>query len=262
MTIAPASFGQNNPDLPTAVANGLYTAILGRPPDPAGLAITVQQLKAGVPVKTLAAELFGSDESRKLQVARTYQNVLGREADPGGAVVNLQKMQSGQTAEQLAVFFFSTDEFLNRARATVTGGGGAVMTVVLSAALLLSAINQARAANSPALPPMTLNNNLEAMAQEHASFMAKVGILSHDDAGDGTFLERLYAAGYRTSLEAEEIIATGSSVADAMSEWMSETPPNDPHRQAILSACRDIGCASATAANGLTYYCCDMGIPG
>jgi uncharacterized protein YkwD len=197
-----SNFGPTpNPDIRTALVTGLYASILGRTPEPAGLAAGVAALQAGASVEQIAVGLFGSAEYRQL------------------------------------------------AQATVVGDSQA----------MLAAINQARAANTPPLPPMIANPLLQAMAQSHADAMAKSGIEDHDLAGDGTFVQRVKDSGYNGSLE-EEIIDTADNVPHAFAMWMSEGP-GGPHHDAILGPCTEAGCGKATAADGTGYYCVDTGRP-
>lgn len=58
-----------NPDIRTALITGLYAAILGRAPEPAGLAAGVAALQAGASVEQIAVGLFGSAEYRQLAQA-------------------------------------------------------------------------------------------------------------------------------------------------------------------------------------------------
>jgi uncharacterized protein YkwD len=111
-------------------------------------------------------------------------------------------------------------------------------------------INQIRAENG--LAPYTRNAALEQAALLHAQDSAQRGDLTHVGSDGSTVSTRVERAGY-DAVGASEITVTGNSPESALNWWMDETPPNDPHRSAILSTkYRDIGVAVVEA--GQTYY--------
>ncbi len=74
-------------------AAGLYRDLLGREPDPAGVAGWVARTRAGTSYAELARLMLATDEARRTRVARWYQSDLLRadaldrlKADPGVAV--------------------------------------------------------------------------------------------------------------------------------------------------------------------------------
>jgi hypothetical protein len=106
-----APFGTHNPDLATADVTGLYNTILGRAPDPAGLASAVAAMNTGVSATEIASALLHSVEYETGVVASYYQNDLGR----GGSQVEVagwvSLMQGGMTAERVSSHFLSSSEF-------------------------------------------------------------------------------------------------------------------------------------------------------
>jgi len=111
-------------------------------------------------------------------------------------------------------------------------------------------INQIRAENG--LAPYARNAALEQAALLHAQDSAQRGELTHIGSDGSDVSTRVERAGY-DAVGASEITVTGNSPEWALNWWMDETPPNDPHRSAILSTTyADIGVAVVEA--GQTYY--------
>ena len=71
-------------DVDTAIVNGVYRNILGRDPDPAGLAFFEQALAAGMNRDQLARDVWNSTEHRIEEVDFYYSTYLHRTADLGG----------------------------------------------------------------------------------------------------------------------------------------------------------------------------------
>jgi len=61
---------------PTSYVTGLYNAILGRAPDPTGLAYYAGLISTGDSRSDVIAQLQGTDEARRTEVARWYQTEL------------------------------------------------------------------------------------------------------------------------------------------------------------------------------------------
>jgi virginiamycin B lyase len=110
----PTPFGTDNPDLQTAEVTGLYNLILGRAPDPAGLATWVQALKNGSTVQAVATAFLTSPEYDTNLILSYYRSYLA-DSNPGSAAVNewVGFMQAGMTAKQAAYYFMSSDVFSN-----------------------------------------------------------------------------------------------------------------------------------------------------
>lgn len=229
-------------DIETAIVDNLYLSILGRPADSVGSAKYVTLLKRGVKVATIAAMLINSPESRSKQITVLVQHILNRDPAPSELAAYLDIVMNKQwNLDDIACLLYDSTDFQEM--------------VTLDSEILLAAINSVRATNNLLPYNKSLNLSID-VAQSHANTMAKNNIQSHDNAGDGKFVDRITASGYKWATGAE-IIATGSLVNDAMSAWMSEKPPNDGHKKAILGPYTDAGCASAVSpTTGLTYYSC------
>ena len=115
---------------------------------------------------------------------------------------------------------------------------------------VLQLINQMRTENG--LPPYTSNDALESAAQVHALDSAERENLTHTGSDGSSPSTRVQRAGYK-AVGVSEITVTGNSPQWAVNWWMDETPPDDPHRSAILSTdYTDIGLAVVRA--GDTHY--------
>ena len=111
-------------------------------------------------------------------------------------------------------------------------------------------INQIRAEHG--LTPYTRNEVLELAAQLHGQDSAQRGELSHIGSDGSNVTTRVQRAGYEVA-GVSEITVTGNSPQWAVDWWIDETPPNDPHRSAILSTWyTEIGVAAVPA--GHTHY--------
>lgn len=113
----------------SAVAD-VYADVLGRPPDPAGLATYVAQVHAGRSLADVARDLSGSREAvvRAAQrhgmavdersdddfVSDLYEVVLGRPADPSGRSWLQGMLDAGATRQDVTLVLASSEEALNR----------------------------------------------------------------------------------------------------------------------------------------------------
>ena len=70
---------------PSGFVAALYQSILGRAPDPAGLARWVAILQAGAGRQQVARQLAATPEAHRAEVARWYAQDLGRSPDAGAA---------------------------------------------------------------------------------------------------------------------------------------------------------------------------------
>ena len=108
-------------------------------------------------------------------------------------------------------------------------------------------INQIRAENG--LPPYTRNEVLELAARLHGEDSAQRKDLTNVGSDGSTPSIRVQRAGYE-AVGVSEITATGNSPQWAVDWWMGETPPDDPHRSAILSTkYTEIGVAAVPAGD-------------
>jgi uncharacterized protein YkwD len=120
---------------------------------------------------------------------------------------------------------------------------------------ILDAHNAERAIDS--LPPLRLEDKLQAMADSHAQTMARNGIMDHETAGDGSFQLRIDASGYAYSSAAENIAEGQTSIPQVMGDWMASAG----HRANVLGDFADVGLAVAHGVNGLPYWCSCFGRP-
>ena len=119
-------------------------------------------------------------------------------------------------------------------------GGGATDTVAMEvqiAQAVFRAINQSRAANG--LPLLTWSTALVNSARQHDLAMQTANTLSHQLPGEAALGDRESQQGVNWTWAAENIGETSDqSVNGALSlhqAMMSEQPPNDGHRQNILT---------------------------
>jgi len=80
----------------------LYTSILGRDPDPEGLAAWQKALDTGTSFADIKQMFKDSQEARTNTVKQIYNEQLGREAEAEGLANWLKVYNSGQTAEQIS----------------------------------------------------------------------------------------------------------------------------------------------------------------
>jgi streptogramin lyase len=112
LTLNGVPFGTHNPDISTAEVTGLYNMILGRAPDPAGLAGWVSALKSGtLKLPQVAADFLDSTEYLSHVVGSYYQNFLDRAASSAEIAAWVSAMQGGKSEEQVATAFFESAEF-------------------------------------------------------------------------------------------------------------------------------------------------------
>jgi hypothetical protein len=90
---------------------GLYFDILGRAPDPGGLATWTGQLNSGVSRSAVANALWQVPEHRGRQVDQYYQTFLNRAADPGGRQHWINQMRGGMSEEAVITAFVMTNEY-------------------------------------------------------------------------------------------------------------------------------------------------------
>ena len=102
---------------------------------------------------------------------------------------------------------------------------------------VLSMLNSERAANH--LPGLHMNGMLINSAHAHNLMMARDNTMSHQLPGEAFFGDRILAAGYNYQYAGENVgwnsVMTQQGALDLESIMYNETPPNDGHRQNILS---------------------------
>lgn len=114
------------------------------------------------------------------------------------------------------------------------------------------------------LPPYKVNSVLMMIAQAHAEYQAKTGVVTHYGADGSRPYQRAIAAGYSVAgdLSSEGVFAENiQSGADLSASEVVEIWKNDPaHLNVMISAdLKDIG-VGAAIANGIVYYTLDAGL--
>jgi hypothetical protein len=101
---------------PTAYLFGLYADVLGRAPDPDGLAAWQAAAQAGMSPAALADGFLRSEEAARQAVDGYYADYLGRAGEPAEVAGWVGALQGGGLApEQVASAFLASDELYNRA---------------------------------------------------------------------------------------------------------------------------------------------------
>ncbi|MGV8978012.1 MAG: DUF4214 domain-containing protein [Cellulomonas sp.] len=101
-----------------SVVRALYQDLLGRGPDPTGLAGWSAALVSGTSQSELVGALTRSDEYIALRVTKAYNEVLGRGPDPQGAADWLAQIRAGYgTVDDVQLRFYGSQEFF-----LITGG--------------------------------------------------------------------------------------------------------------------------------------------
>jgi uncharacterized protein YkwD len=102
---------------------------------------------------------------------------------------------------------------------------------------VLAELNTERASHG--LPALKMNSKLTSAAHAHNMAMAKANKLSHQLSGEAALGSRISAAGYRWSAVAENVAYNSRRSQDGVlavqKAMYNEKPPNDGHRQNILS---------------------------
>jgi uncharacterized protein YkwD len=144
-------------------------------------------------------------------------------------------------------------------------GSGHVVDAALSvdvaawAQELVRLINGVRAEHG--LPPYVYNQVLAQAAQAHAEDCHQRGSCSHTGSDGASIKDRVQRAGYQGSGWAE-CWALRKTPQGALDIWMSETPPNDPHRRMMLHTWfTEVGVGIAEAPYGAYYFIADFGRP-
>lgn len=132
-----------------------------------------------------------------------------------------------------------------------------------AAARVLATLNAERAAHR--LPALTMDSRLVASAHRHNLVMAASNVLSHQLPGEASLGPRILSTGYRYYYGGENVAwTTDRSVAGLVNVHVAmynEVPPNDGHRQNILSPnYRNVGIdVVIDAAHGKAWITEDFG---
>jgi len=107
-------------DANAAYVAAVYFDVLGRAPDPGGLAYWTQKLDQGAPISSVASAIGTSGEYyANFVIKPDYIKLLGRTADDAGVQYWTQRMQSGLTDQQLEAQLAASDEFFTTAGGNV-----------------------------------------------------------------------------------------------------------------------------------------------
>lgn len=121
-----------SPAQAASLVTALYHDLLGRGPDPTGLAGWSTALLTGTSQSVLVDTLTRSDEYIALRVAKAYTEVLGRAPDPAGAQSWLVAIRSRQaTVDDVQRRFYDSTEFFLTAGGTPDGYVRLLYTTVL-----------------------------------------------------------------------------------------------------------------------------------
>lgn len=94
--------------------DSLYTALLGRHADSAGLSTFVPMLLTGTPRSVIVQAIYNSVEHRGVQVEFLYQRYLRRAADPAGKQFFVNLLLAGHSEQDLARLFLTSAEYHSR----------------------------------------------------------------------------------------------------------------------------------------------------
>lgn len=115
-----------------SVVTALYHDLLGRAPDPGGLATWIGVLSSGESNARLVERLTDSDEYLRLRITRAYRETLGREPEPGGLDHWLRSIRAGVvTVDDTTRRFLASDEFRAKSGGTDEGYVARLYTSVL-----------------------------------------------------------------------------------------------------------------------------------
>ena len=111
------------------------------------------------------------------------------------------------------------------------------------------------------LAPLVWNDVLAGAAQNHADDCYQRGWCGHTGSDGSNYKTRMIRAGY-DPVRWSECWAWYATPTLAVSMWMDEAPPNDPHRRTILNAyLTEVG-VGVVPGNGHGYYfIADFGTP-
>ena len=100
---------------------GLYSGLLDRASDPAGLAYWTGRRDGGASARAVADGVVRSAEFRRLQVQEAYRTILGRSADPAALRYWTARLGSGATLGDLWAALLGSAEAWNRAGSNPAG---------------------------------------------------------------------------------------------------------------------------------------------
>jgi hypothetical protein len=100
-------------DVNRRFVDAVYTQLLGRPPDPAGRAYWLAQLRTGRARSDTAGALLASDEFRGRVVQELFRSILGRSADSAGLSYWIGTLREGHLYAFIQGSLLGSQEFLD-----------------------------------------------------------------------------------------------------------------------------------------------------
>ncbi|MCI0461199.1 MAG: Ig-like domain repeat protein [Gemmataceae bacterium] len=92
----------------------VYFDLLGRKPDPEGMAFWTQSLEQGLSRSEMVRQVTSSAEYRIALIGDLYRRYLGREADPAGRNSWLRFLGAGNSVDQMKAIMLGSREFMVR----------------------------------------------------------------------------------------------------------------------------------------------------
>ncbi len=102
----------------------LYQEILHRDPDASGLANWIAQAEHGRTLPSIAADFYGSMESRSTRVTALYQTLLGRHPDRSGLQTWTEVLRNGRDIDLAAMLASSVEYYRNAVTAAASAPAG------------------------------------------------------------------------------------------------------------------------------------------
>jgi uncharacterized protein YkwD len=186
-----------------------------------------------------------SHDARSFKVVGSFPNV-GKTRSIGIGMNRIKPSWIGSICLTMLVFLLCACSITtgNQTTSVQVGKGatGATATEDQIAQAVFQAINQSRAANG--LSPLTWSTALANSARQHDQTMQAANTLSHQLTGEAALGDRERQQGVNWSWAAENIGENSDqSVNGALGlhqAMMSEQPPDDGHRQNILTTSGNI----------------------
>jgi hypothetical protein len=104
-------FFQDSGSTKQGFVNALYEDLLGREPDPGGLAVALTALANNVSRQAVAAAVLARDEFHADLITALYEQFLQRAPDPVGFNLSMQALRGGFSEEGLIAVLLGSDEY-------------------------------------------------------------------------------------------------------------------------------------------------------
>jgi uncharacterized protein YkwD len=131
-----------------------------------------------------------------------------------------------------------------------------VRPAATAAANVVTYVNAQRRARG--LAPLTTSAPLARAAQEQASYMARIGRMTHTGSGGTSVGTRVTRAGYRWSMVGENIAYGQRNSSAVVAAWMA----SPPHAANILNARYTQVGVGVASRNGVLWWCLVLARPG